>query len=111
MTMLRENQTAVVARNEWWADGDASEPYEAGWASEAMVFLRALDAQGEGGRAVVQVSPDGLRWVDEGTRFDAPDRGQVAFARVREFGQWLRVRMELPKGRRVKVLLTYNLKS
>jgi hypothetical protein len=109
--MLRENQTAVVARNEWWTDGDASEPYEAGWAAEALVFLRALDAQGEGGRAVVQVSADGLRWVDEGTVLDAPAKGQVTFARVREFGQWLRLRMELPQGRRVKVLLTYNLKA
>lgn len=109
--MLRENQTAVMARNEWWADGAASEPYEAGWASEALVFLRALDSEGEGGRAVVQVSPDGIRWIDEGTVFDAPAKGQVAFARVREFGQWLRVRVELPQGRRIKVLLTWNVKA
>jgi hypothetical protein len=109
--MLRENQTAVMARNEWWADGDASEPYEAGWASEAVVFLRVLDAEGEGGQVFVQVSPDGIRWVDEGTSFDAPARGQVAFARVREFGQWLRVRIVLAKSHRLKVLLTWNVKA
>jgi hypothetical protein len=109
--MLRQNQTAVVARNEWWTDGDASEPYEAGWASEAMVFLRALSAEGGTGRAVLQISPDGMRWIDEGTAFETPASGQVTFARLREFGQWLRVRVELPAGARLKVLLTYNLKA
>ena len=109
--MLRENQTAVVARNEWWADGDVSEPYEAGWAAEALVFLRALDSEGATGRALLQVSPDGIRWLDEGTAFEPPAKGQVAFARVREFGQWLRVRVEMPSGGRLKALLTYNLKA
>jgi hypothetical protein len=109
--MLRENQTAVIARNEWWADGDASEPYEAGWANEAIVFLRALEREGEGGAAVIEISPDGMRWVEEGTRFGVPAQDAVTFARVAHFGQWLRVRVELPAGGRIKVLLTLNLKS
>jgi hypothetical protein len=109
--MLRENQTAVMARNEWWADGDASEPYEAGWATEAVLFLRALQREGEGGAAIVEISPDGIRWVEEGTRFGVPAAGAVTFARVGHFGQWLRVRMELPPGGRIKVLFTLNLKA
>lgn len=109
--MLRENQTAVVARNEWWGDGDASEPYEAGWATEAVVFLRALEREGEGGTAIVEISPDGIRWVEEGTRFDVPAAGALSFARVAHFGQWLRVRMALPAGGRIKVLATLNLKA
>ncbi len=109
--MLRENQTAVIARNEWWGDGALAEPYEAGWASEAVLFLRALDGEGSGGRALVQISPDGMHWVDEGTTFEVPPRGETRFARVAHFGQWLRVRLQLEAGRRVKVLLTYNLKA
>ena len=40
--MLPENLTAVVARNESWTGASATEPYEAGWAKEAIVFVRAL---------------------------------------------------------------------
>jgi hypothetical protein len=40
-----------------------------------------------------------------------PAAGAVTFARVGHFGQWLRVRMELPPGGRIKVLFTLNLKA
>ena len=71
--MLRESQTAVVARNERWAGSVATEPYEAGWAGEAVLFVRALkDAEGAPGVARVEISPDGMRWVAEGSVFPLP---------------------------------------
>ena len=72
--MLRESHTAIVARNERWTGEAATEPFEAGWASEAIFFLRALATDGPTGegRAHVQISPDGIRWVDEGTSAPVP---------------------------------------
>src|SRR5688500_4279566 len=110
--MLRESQSAVIARNEIWEGEITTEPYEAGWATEANAFVRALDyrsgtaswsasAAAPGGpgasplpkvRARVQLSADGMRWIDEGSMFDLPrDTGRDTFVRVRHFGNWLRV--------------------
>jgi hypothetical protein len=110
--MLRESQTAVVARNEVWEGSVATEPYEAGWALEAVVFVRALDdAAGVPGEARVEISPDGMRWVPEGTTFALPRRrDETTVARVRHFGNWLRVCAALPAGASVKVIVTLQLK-
>ena len=110
--MLRESQVAVVARNERWAGTVSTEPYEAGWASEAVLFIRALDAEGRAGRARVEISPDGMRWVAEGTTFELPAKADaVTFARVSHFGNWLRITAELPEGSAVTVLVTFHLKG
>lgn len=112
--MLRESHTAVVARNEPWSGSAASEPYEAGWAREAIVWFRALDLDGrlDGVIARVQISPDGMRWVDEGATLTLPGKvGDVAFAKVREFGNWLRLAVDLPHGVTVKPLVTITLKG
>lgn len=111
--MLRESQAAVIARNETWSGSAATEPHEAGWAGEAIIFVRALeDAKGDPGSASVQLSPDGMRWVAEGTTFKLPKRrDEVTFARIAHFGTWLRIAAELPEGASVKVLVTLHLKA
>jgi hypothetical protein len=111
--MLRESQTAVVARNERWTGSVATEPYEAGWAREAVLFVRALkDAEGSTGTARVEISPDGMRWCPEGTTFPLPARAdEVTFARISHFGNWLRIAAELPDGSALMVLVTYHLKA
>ena len=111
--MLRESLTAIIARNEPWSGAVATEPYEAGWASEAVIFVRALSVKKvpAGVKLKVQVSPDGMRWVDEGTRFPMPSKAEaVTFAKVREFGNWLRIVADLPKGASLKALVTFQLK-
>ena len=39
----------------------------------------------------VQISPDGITWTDEGTTLPAVTQTGVVFARVRHFGNWLRL--------------------
>ena len=112
--MLRESQTAVVARNERWTGSVATEPYEAGWATRSGP-VRA-GAQGRGSdrpaRPRVEISPDGMRWCPEGTTFPLPTRAdEVTFARVAHFGNWLRIAAELPDGAALTVLVTYHLKA
>ena len=67
--MLRESYTAIVERSEALRGSFATEPYECGWAGEAIFFVRILEHAGnlEGVTLQVQISPDGIRWCDEGT--------------------------------------------
>jgi hypothetical protein len=112
--MLAHSTTAVLNRNELWRGEVASEPYECGWAREAIVWIRAMAVEGDlrGVRARVQISPDGIRWLDEGGALALPAaEGEVTFARVREFGNWLRVAADLPKGASLKVLVTITAKG
>jgi hypothetical protein len=112
--MLRESHTAIVARNERWEGEAATEPFEAGWASEAIFFLRALAADGPTGEgsAHVQISPDGIRWVDEGTSAPVPGAAEgIAVLRVAHFGSWLRLRVRLPAGAKLIPVVTLSLKA
>ena len=64
--MLPENLTAVVARNEIWTGDSATEPYEAGWAKEVVVFVRALkEPIGALPKARIEISADGMHWAPE----------------------------------------------
>ena len=53
-----------------------------------------------------------MHWADEGTHFALPHAPDgVGFARVREFGNWLRIVAELPAGQAITVLVTISLKE
>lgn len=111
---MRTSNNAVVARNEPWTGECATEPYECGWASEAIIFVRALGITGDVGDALlrVQISPDGLRWLDDGLTFPVPAaEGHMTFARVTHFGAWLRIATTLPPGVTLKPLVTLSLKA
>lgn len=111
--MLNQSTTAVVARNERWSGPSASEPFEAGWAREALVFVRALSVEGPlAADARVQISADGMHWVEEGTRFALPNAGgQVSFARVSHFGNWLRIVADIPADRALTLICTWHVKG
>jgi hypothetical protein len=110
--MLPENITLVVARNECWSGPAATEPFEAGWAREAVIFVRALkEPKGERPMARVEISPDGMRWMTEGTEVAMPSREDgIAVLRVKHFGNWLRVVADFSPGAECTVLVTVHLK-
>lgn len=110
---VRRSYTAIVERNVRWQGEFASEPYEAAWASEAIFFVRALDVSGEfTGTARVQISADGIHWVDEDTEFDLPTaKNEVTFAKVSHFGGWLRIAGEVRTPAEVRVLVSLALKE
>jgi hypothetical protein len=112
--MLAQNVAAVVCRNETWQGQAATEPYECGWAKEAIIFVRALKAPAlpVGAAARVQISADGMNWADEGTQLAFPQATEsVAFARVAHFGGWLRLAADLPPGAEITLLVTLHLKE
>ena len=111
--MLPENITAIVARNEHWSGEASSEPYEAGWAREAVIFVRALKhPAGVQPTARVEISPDGMRWMSEGAEAPMPvaKDGMTVF-RVQHFGGWLRVAADFVPGSESTVLVTVHLKA
>ena len=113
--MIRNAYTAVIARGELWEANVFTEPYEAAWAAEAVFFVHVMECTcGAGALAVarVQISPDGIRWVDEGASMNISARAEsVAFARVTNFGGWLRLAVEVPAGTGIKVVATLALKG
>jgi hypothetical protein len=74
-------------------DGDFTTfPYECGWADEAIYFVTAEDRTPSGTRLDlrVQISADGLRWLDEGTACTLEGPGST-FVRLSHFGGFLRL--------------------
>jgi hypothetical protein len=116
MPQLRESTTFPIERNVAWSGAFATEPAEAAWASEAIFFVRILKVEGrmDGtlSLARVQISPDGMHWVDEGTTFPLPTKvDEVAFARVSHFGGWLRVVGAVPGDAELTVIVYLVLKA
>ncbi len=111
--MLPENVTLVVGRNERWTGSAATEPFEAGWAREAVIFVRALkEPKGEQPLARVEISPDGMRWMPEGTEAPMPLRKDgIVTLRVKYFGNWLRISADFLPEAECTVLVTVHLKA
>lgn len=110
--MLRESVTSVIARNEKWRGTSSTEPIEAGWATEAVFFIRALDdPQGALPDVIAEISPDGMHWLPEGARMPMPtSRDAISVLRIAHFGNWLRLSAALPPDASAAVLVTVHLK-
>lgn len=68
-------------------------PYEAGWADEALFFIHVERLSGNQPTlvAAVEISHDGVHWAKEGTSSEVITRQGLHFIRVRHFGNWLRL--------------------
>jgi hypothetical protein len=112
-SVMRNAYTAVIARGELWQGSVQTEPYEAAWAGEAVFFVHVLEASGSGtAHAKVQISPDGMHWVDEGAEFVIQAQaGHLNFARVGNFGGWLRLAVTVPPSAGITVVATLALKA
>jgi len=72
-----------------------SEPYEAGWADEVIGFVRVHEIEKDARlKAKLQISPDGIQWVDEGSFLEVRGKECVSFLRTTNFGGWLRLCIE-----------------
>ncbi len=86
---MHTTNTSVIARRVR-IDGEfATLPYEAGWATEAVVFAQAEGDHPDLGVSV-EISPDGINWVPkiDGT---LPAAQSLLALPVTTFGNWLRV--------------------
>jgi hypothetical protein len=94
---MRQFHTSVVVRRQVLTSDFQTPPYESAWAQEAVYFIRLENVRGQDTclNAAVQISPDGLHWVDEGTAFAPMTADGLYFVRVRHFGGWLRLNCTL----------------
>lgn len=90
---MKQIHTAVLERNGSFSGAFTTEPYEVGWAEEAIFFVKVEAVEGGEPRLTgsVQISPDGITWIDEGTSLPLIERSGLVFTRVRHFGNWLRL--------------------
>lgn len=111
---MRRSATAVIERNTTWSGAFATEPWEAAWAREAIFFVRQLHAQDGSQNTVltarVQISPDGIHWVDESSQLTLRGTQELAFVQVREFGGWLRLAGAVEAGS-TRVIVYLSLKG
>lgn len=70
-----------------------SEPYEAGWASEALAMVYVVETTGKNAslQLRVQISADGQRWINYGASLPAISGVGGYALPVEHFGNWLRL--------------------
>lgn len=109
---MRQFYTANLETSRTISGEFFTEPYEAAWASEAIFYVRveAQSSEHADAQSMVQMSLDGLTWVDEGAAV-AVDRPGDAFVRVSHFGGWLRLRTQVAEGESLIVSLYLVLKE
>lgn len=84
--------TSVLARRVHISDEFATLPYEAGWASEGLIFVQTEGEHPE--LAVsVDVSPDGITWIERVGDVALSPGATIAEVPISNFGNWLRVRI------------------
>jgi hypothetical protein len=110
---MKQFQASAVERRITAQPGEDffSEPMEAGWAREAIFFLW-IEEIGTGSFSVnVQLSPDGINWIDDGAGIVIDSAGYY-FLRASHFGNWLRIRAGLSKiNESVKLSVQLHLKD
>lgn len=106
---MRHSFTSTVELQTEFTESFASEPYEAGWASEALFFVTAHTSSSFDEIAIrTQISPDGIHWIDEGTDALLTADGAPVALRLHNFGNWLRVVGDI-RGNEAKAEITVHL--
>jgi hypothetical protein len=109
---MKQFYTVVLDRFQTLSGTYTTEPYETGWADEAIAFIRihALDAKATI-KAKIQISVDGIVWLDEGTAFDPITTAGDHFVKVCHFGGWMRMVLDIAEGSSCKATLSIALKG
>lgn len=107
---MKQFYTVVLDRLTDFSGRLLSEPYEAGWADEAIAFIRIHEAEpSDHIHAWIQISPDGIEWMDEGHHIECAGVNSLHCIRISNFGGWLRLCLE--SERNCKVTTYFALKG
>lgn len=107
---MRQFQTSVVEQRREFTEELTTHPSETAWASEAIFFIHVEKVKGKNPvlKPKVQISPDGVHWIDEGTVFEPISNEGRYFVKVNHFGGWLRLQGDI-EGKDVSLKLTVHL--
>ena len=110
---MRTFQTTVLERKTELGSGLVTEPFEVAWAGEAIFFVELHESTASIFTSRVQVSPDGIRWCDEGTTLALTGEPGLRFVRIEHFGGWLRLALagEEQAGQPARVTIHLVLKA
>lgn len=107
---MKEFYTVVLDRLTTFNGILESEPYEAGWAEEAIAFVKIHSMEKDAKVSFrIQISPDGIIWADTESRKESIEEEGVYYSKIREFGGWLRLVVESEKE--IKVTTYFALKG
>ncbi|OON35666.1 hypothetical protein BTJ39_22135 [Izhakiella australiensis] len=107
---MKEFYTSVIEMRQPIDGIFSSEPYECGWADEALFFLTVHSEQADFTRILVRpkISPDGIHWLDApGDVVSVQGPGLTAIAQS-HFGGWLRLELTL-EGAAQTAMITLHL--
>ena len=90
---MRQFSTTTVEQRKVFGEDFDTHPMEAAWAEEAIFFVHVEETKGKDAvlTASIQISFDGVHWVDEGTTLSAVTKTGIYFIKVKHFGGWLRL--------------------
>lgn len=107
---MKEFYTSVIELRQPVNHQFSSEPYECGWADEALFFLTVHEEMADFNHILVRpkISPDGVHWVSapcDAIQVNEP--GLYAIAQS-HFGGWLRLELSL-EGAAQTAMITLHL--
>ncbi|HLI15135.1 MAG TPA: hypothetical protein VKV23_03660 [Acidimicrobiales bacterium] len=108
---MRYSYTAVIERGAIVRGELATEPFEVGWADEARWFVKVRNLDDSTLEMRTEVSPDGLVWAPHEQPGTTVTRAGMATWPVREFGQWLRLRLVCEQEAAPEVMVYLVLKG
>lgn len=106
---MRQSQSAVMERGVELDHVHCTEPFEVAWAGEARWFVQFYrEAPGSTVEFRVQISPDGLIWVDHESMAPVTSEaiGLLSIP-VAHFGHWMRLLSQQTSGDAAPMLRIY----
>jgi hypothetical protein len=100
------SNTSVLERRVPIADTYHTYPYEAGWASEAILFVQA-EGQHPPLRLQPEISPDGIAWVPVHPARDLAAGQSIEALPLQCFGSWLRLTVTGASAERPATILIH----
>lgn len=96
---MKQFYAAHLEHKRRFTESFETQPYECGWADEAIFFININDVECYDEEAClearVQISHDGVHWADEGTVFQPMYEPGLYFVKVTHFGNYLRLAVEV----------------
>ena len=93
---MKQFNAAHLEIKKLFTEGFETHPYEVGWADEVIFFILVEDIIGSGTlNAKVQISLDGIHWVDEGTAFTPITSKGLHFVKLSHFGNYIRLKTDI----------------